>query len=116
LPSFCSSAWPVRPSRNRWPNAPRPTNSPSWATKSRVAGFLPTETGFTGTINNQPRMVKSVRYGQQYNFIREQIVDWAYIDRDQKRMVGNFTVCALLTKESVKEAEATKKKYGLQCD
>ena len=81
-----------------------------------VGNFNQTETGFAGTINNQPRLVKNVRFGQQYSFRREQIVDWTYIDRTERRMVGNFTVCALLTKETPEEAEATKKRYGLGCE
>ena len=81
-----------------------------------VGDFGPTEKGFSGTINNQPRLVKSVHFGQKYEFVREHIVDWTYIDRNERRMVGNFTVCALLTKEPPAEAEATKKRYGLRCE
>ena len=81
-----------------------------------VGNFTQTETGFSGTINNEPRLVKGVRFGQQYSFPREHIFDWTYIDRNERRMVGNFTVCALLTKESPQEAEATKKRYGLRCE
>lgn len=81
-----------------------------------VGDFAATESGFIGTINNEPRMVKSVRLGQRYSFPKQHIVDWTYIDRNERRMVGNFTVCALLTKESAAEAEATKKRFGLRCD
>jgi uncharacterized protein YegJ (DUF2314 family) len=81
-----------------------------------VGNFTQTESGFSGTINNEPRMVKSVKFGQQYAFPREHIVDWTYIDRTERRMVGNFTVCALLTKESAAEAAATKKRFGLRCE
>jgi uncharacterized protein YegJ (DUF2314 family) len=70
---------------------------------------------FEGEINNEPRMVKSVKLGQRYAFSRAQIVDWTYIDKTQRRMVGNFTLCALLTKESKKEAEATTRQYKLDC-
>lgn len=72
--------------------------------------------GFVGTINNQPRLVKNVQFGERYSFPREHIVDWTYIDRSERRMVGNFTLCALLTKESAQEAEAVKKRYGLRCE
>jgi uncharacterized protein YegJ (DUF2314 family) len=81
-----------------------------------VGNFTQTESGFSGTINNEPRMVKSVKFGQQYAFPRAHIVDWTYVDRNERRMVGNFTVCALLTKESAAEAEATKKRFGLRCE
>lgn len=70
---------------------------------------------FVGEINNEPRMVKSVRLGQRYSFARSQVVDWTYIDKQQRRMVGNFTLCALLTKEPPKEAEATKRRFKLDC-
>ncbi|QPF73630.1 DUF2314 domain-containing protein [Roseateles sp. DAIF2] len=70
---------------------------------------------FEGEIGNEPRMVKTVKLGQRYAFARAQIVDWLYIDKGQRRMVGNFTLCALLTKESKSEAEATKQRYKLDC-
>lgn len=70
---------------------------------------------FVGENNNEPRMVKSVRRGQQYPFARSQVVDWTCIDKQQRRMVGNFTSCALLTKEPPKEAEATMRRFKLGC-
>jgi uncharacterized protein YegJ (DUF2314 family) len=81
-----------------------------------VGNFTQMESGFVGTINNEPRMGNTVKFGQQYAFPREHVVDWTYIDRNERRMVGNFTVCALLTKESAAEAEATKKRFGLRCE
>ena len=81
-----------------------------------LVDFIQSQDGFVGTISNEPRMVKTVRYGQRYTFAREHIVDWVYVDRNQRRMMGNFTACALLTKEPASEAEAVKKQYGLQCD
>ena len=70
---------------------------------------------FEGEIGNEPRMVKTVKFGQRYVFSRAQIVDWLYVDKEQRRMMGNFTLCALLTKESREEAEATKRRYKLDC-
>lgn len=81
-----------------------------------VGNFSQTESGFVGTINNEPRMIKTVKFGQQYAFPREHIVDWTYVDRNEPRMVGNFTACALLTRESSAEAEAAKKRFGLRCE
>jgi uncharacterized protein YegJ (DUF2314 family) len=81
-----------------------------------VGEFVQNASGFTGTINNHPRLVKNVHFGQRYTFRREHIVDWTYIDRNERRMVGNFTVCALLTKEPPEEAEAEKRRYGLRCE
>jgi uncharacterized protein YegJ (DUF2314 family) len=81
-----------------------------------VGDFKQTESGFSGIINNDPRMVKNIRLGQVYNFPKEHIVDWTYFDRNENRMIGNFTLCALLTKEPPKEAEVLKKRFGLICD
>ena len=71
---------------------------------------------FEGAIGNEPRIVKTVKLGQRYAFPRERIVDWLYVDRAERRMVGNFTLCALLTKESRAEAEAVKQRFKLDCD
>lgn len=81
-----------------------------------VGDFAQTGRGFVGTIDNEPRMVKTVRYGQRYSFPRADIVDWTYIDKKARRMMGNFTVCALLTKEPPAEAEETRKRFGLRCE
>ena len=70
---------------------------------------------FEGTIGNEPRMVKTVTFGQRYAFSRSQIVDWTYADKNERRLVGNFTLCALLTNVSKEEAEATKRRFNLDC-
>ena len=70
----------------------------------------------SGRINNQPRMVATVEYGQTYAFAREQVVDWTYRDEKSGRMMGNFTACALLMKEPAARAEAFKRQYKLVCD
>ena len=70
---------------------------------------------FEGEIGNEPRMVKTVKFGQRYVFPRSRVVDWTYLDRANRRMVGNYTLCALLTKESKAEAEAMKKRFNLDC-
>jgi uncharacterized protein YegJ (DUF2314 family) len=71
---------------------------------------------FTGILNNEPRLVKKHKLGDRIAFARTQIADWTYIDRANRRMVGNFTACALLTKEPPAQAEEFKKTYGLQCE
>jgi uncharacterized protein YegJ (DUF2314 family) len=71
---------------------------------------------FEGTIANEPRMVRTVKFGQRYGFARARIVDWTYIDKGKRAMVGNFTLCALLTKESRSEAEAMKRRFKIDCD
>lgn len=71
---------------------------------------------FHGQINNQPRIVDNVRMGQRYSFTRADIVHWTYVDTRTKRMMGNFTACALLTREPPEQAAAFRQQYGLQCD
>ena len=74
------------------------------------------EDSFQGEIGNEPRMVKAVKFGQRYLFPRTHIVDWTYIDKPRRSMVGNFTLCALLTKDPKSEADAMKKRFKLNCD
>jgi uncharacterized protein YegJ (DUF2314 family) len=70
---------------------------------------------FTGTLNNEPRLVRKHKLGERITFRREQIVDWTYIDRVNRKTMGNFTACALLSKEPPEEAEAFMRQYGLSC-
>jgi uncharacterized protein YegJ (DUF2314 family) len=70
---------------------------------------------WSGRIDNIP-MVRSVKKGQSYSFAKSEIVDWTYIDRTKKKIVGNFTTCALLTKEPPDVAQKIQKQYGLNCD
>jgi uncharacterized protein YegJ (DUF2314 family) len=71
---------------------------------------------FTGNLGNEPRLVKRYKQGERFQFDRKQIVDWTYIDNKTNRMMGNFTACALLTREPPAQAEAFKQKYGLRCE
>jgi len=71
---------------------------------------------FSGTIDNIPRRVKTVRQGQVMVFGRHEILDWMYLDDMQRRMAGNFTACALLTLETPQAAADYKKRMGLVCD
>lgn len=71
---------------------------------------------FFGRLNNTPRSVKTVHEGQALTFSRDEIRDWMYVDDTRRRMFGNFTLCALLTKESPKSAAEMKRETGLVCD
>ena len=71
---------------------------------------------YSGVINNEPRMVANVRFGQTYEFARGQIVDWTYADARSGKMRGNFTACALLSHEPPEQAAEFRKQYGLDCD
>jgi uncharacterized protein YegJ (DUF2314 family) len=70
---------------------------------------------WSGRIDNLP-MIRSVKKGQSYAFAKTEIVDWTYVDRSKKKVVGNFTTCALLTKEPLAVAESIQKQYGLECN
>jgi uncharacterized protein YegJ (DUF2314 family) len=59
--------------------------------------------------------VKTVKARDTHGFARADIVDWLYIDRPRRRMHGNFTACALMTREPPKEAAALRKQLGLAC-
>lgn len=71
---------------------------------------------FSGTLANEPRMVKVYKNGQRFDFPRKLIVDWTYIDGSKKKMAGNFTACALLTRETPEDARKFREKFGLDCD
>jgi uncharacterized protein YegJ (DUF2314 family) len=81
-----------------------------------VNGFSREGERFTGVLNNEPRLVKKHKLGERIEFTRAQVADWTYIDGANKRMVGNFTACALLTKEPPAQAEEFKRRYGLLCE
>lgn len=72
--------------------------------------------GISGTINNDPELVGTVRIGQVLTVPKTQIYDWTYVDATTGRMVGNFTACAILTHESPKEAQEFMDTYRLRCD
>lgn len=71
---------------------------------------------FRGRLNNTPRLVTNVAEGQEIRFKKSEIVDWMYVDTGKRRMYGNFTACALLTKETPEQAAEFRRHYGLECD
>ena len=80
-----------------------------------VDEFTWSDGSFTGRINNEPRLVKSIKPGQVYNFSRSQIADWKYVDEKSGKTFGNFTACALLSKEPPAQADEIKRRDGLDC-
>ena len=81
-----------------------------WVSNLKAQGDL-----WSGRIDNLP-VVRSVKKGQAYSFAKTEIVDWTYIDKSKKKVVGNFTTCALLTQEPPEVALKIQKQYGLECD
>ena len=80
-----------------------------------VEEFTWSDGSFTGMINNEPRLVKGVKLGQVYKFSRSQVADWKYRDENNGRTFGNFTACALLSKEPAARAEEISRRDGLDC-
>jgi len=60
-----------------------------------------------GTINNDPDIVKNVKFGDRMPIPEADISDWLYM-RDGK-MVGNYTLRVLFKKMPMKEVEKYKK-------
>jgi uncharacterized protein YegJ (DUF2314 family) len=79
-----------------------------------ITPFTVKDGAFSGEINNQPRLVHSVKLGQTITFDKSEIVDWMYLD--DNKMKGNYTACALLKSASKREVEEFKKRFGLDCD
>jgi uncharacterized protein YegJ (DUF2314 family) len=73
-----------------------------WATDIERRGAR-----LTGTINNDPEIVASVKLGQIIDIPEAEIADWLYL-RDGK-MVGNYTLRPLLKQMPPAEAERLKK-------
>jgi uncharacterized protein YegJ (DUF2314 family) len=103
-----------------------PADTSAYALKVQVEEGRDTETfwveefawsdgAFTGKINNEPRGVKGIQPGQTFKFSRSQIVDWKYVDDKTGRTIGNFTACALLSKEPPAQAEEIKRRDRLDC-
>ncbi len=65
-------------------------------------------------IRNTPRYATNVKYGQKIIFAEKDISDWKYMDGD--KIKGNFTACALLKRETKRNAKAFMKEYGLECE
>jgi uncharacterized protein YegJ (DUF2314 family) len=82
-----------------------------WVVRFRKEG-----TRFSGILANEPRIVLKHKAGERISFARSQIVDWTYFDEVAQRTHGNFTACALLSKEPPDQAAALKKEHGLSCD
>lgn len=79
-----------------------------------ISRFTQQDGRLVGRIDNTPRLVRNVREGERISFKESDVVDWLY--RENGKMFGNYTACALIKKEPPKQAEAFKKEYGLSCD
>jgi uncharacterized protein YegJ (DUF2314 family) len=82
-----------------------------------INGFqLQADGKFIGVINNEVQLTDQYKLGDRYTFDKSDIVDWTYVDNRERRMHGNYTLCALLTQEPPEDAAAYIAQYGLDCD
>ena len=65
---------------------------------------------YSGTIGNDPGIVKHVKLGQKYSFSRADISDWMYMSGGT--MQGNYTLRVVMQYMPEDEAEALKKRIG----
>jgi uncharacterized protein YegJ (DUF2314 family) len=72
------------------------------------------EQRFKGVVDNEPRLVKNVRMGQEISFAQAAIVDWLYT-APNGAMQGAFTTCVLLSREKPEEARALAAHLQLRC-
>jgi uncharacterized protein YegJ (DUF2314 family) len=79
-----------------------------------ISPFKEKDGAFLGKIDNTPRSVRNVKLGQTITFQTSDIVDWLY--REDGKMFGNYTACALLKQASPSERKAFAQEYGLNCD
>jgi uncharacterized protein YegJ (DUF2314 family) len=79
-----------------------------------ISRFTQEDGRLVGRIDNTPRLVRNIREGERISFEESDVVDWLY--RENGKMIGNYTACALIKNETPQQAEAFKKEYGLNCD
>ena len=70
--------------------------------------------GYAGVLNNEPNIIKSMKYGEVYAFKQSQITDWGYVLNGKQ--VGSFTVCVLFKTMDKEVVDLYKKDYGFECN
>lgn len=71
--------------------------------------------GFKGVIANRPNYATHVSMGDEIRFSRRQIVDWTYRDTRTGYMEGNFTGCAIASRETPGERKRFLEAVKLRC-
>jgi len=79
-----------------------------------ITPFAERDGAFVGRVANTPRSVRNVKLGKVIKFKEAEIADWSYVE--SKRMIGNFTACALIKKEPLPSREEFMKTYRLNCE
>jgi len=79
-----------------------------------VQPFRPAKNGgFEGILANEPRIVKSVKYGEIVSFNKDMITDWGYVENGKQ--YGSYTICALFQSMPKDQVEYYRKNHGFQC-
>lgn len=78
-----------------------------------VTDITRTATGFVGVIDNDPETVRNIASGQHIAFVREDILDWSYLEGGKIR--GNATACPLLRRGSQEELKFSREELGMDC-
>jgi len=73
--------------------------------------FAHVDDRFIGQINNTPRSVVNLKMGDTITFVRNEIVDWMYMDAG--RMRGNYSAHAILRSARPEDREAFRRRFGL---
>jgi len=81
-----------------------------------VTPFRPEGGAYGGFLRNQPATIRKYKMGDPMRFTKGDIVDWMYMDDKRKRLVGNYTGCAVLAKRPVAERENARVQFGLECE
>ena len=73
--------------------------------------FAHVDDRFIGQINNPPRSAVNLKMGDTVSFVKNEIVDWMYMDAG--RMRGNYSAHAILKSARPKDREVFKRRFGL---
>jgi uncharacterized protein YegJ (DUF2314 family) len=76
--------------------------------------FAHVDERFVGQINNTPRSVENLKMGDTVTFVKNEIVDWMYMDAGT--MKGNYSARAILRSALPRDREAFKRRFGLDFD
>ena len=69
--------------------------------------------GYQGLLKSSPSYIKGLQWGQQVTFARDQITDWGYTKGNT--LVGYFTVCVLLARDSALKSRIEANGQRYQC-
>lgn len=82
--------------------------------RTRKKVFITVSESLGGRLANQPTIVKNRKIGDRITFSRRDIRDWMYRTSD-RRIVGNYTACAIAAVQDPQALEAMARQYGLDC-